>query len=292
MMMRVGLGASVAATVAAAAAGQPALQQGSPNGAASAQACSARKFETIVRFTGANGKARQSKVRLCGTPGQTDAEWAATLRDGAQKFRANEAMPPQARQQVVAAIEAELAKVAVAAAPATVLVNAPPLPAPRSALPSRSALPEYSALPPFPPPAAPAPAIAPASGGAAAKAGAAIAKAPSLAPLPAPRLSLSCFSAGDIGDGPCFGFERDTMITVRAGEPLQNTALRFVRGSVEADHPLPALAKGRSARFVLPRAVCAGAVGGSLTIRIVRAPAGQPAAAQVVASEGPYNLRC
>ncbi len=292
MNVLVALGGGIAALIGAAAAAQPNAQPagtGQAGAEAAAQSCTARKFETIIRFTGANGKERQSKVKLCGTPGQTDAEWAKTLRDGADKMRANLSMPPEARQQVVAAIEAELAKVDAAPAGPKLAV-APSIAAPRSTVAPRAAPPEYSALPPFPPPPVTPPAGALSSPALATTAASTVASPP----LPRPKLNLSCFSAGDIGGaGPCFAFDRETVITVQAGEPLQNTSLRFVRGGdVRADYPLPALAKGRSARFSLPRDVCKGAVGGTLTIRIVRAPAGQPAAAQVVGSEGPYNLRC
>ena len=282
----------MAVLIGTAAGGQPAPSTVATAAAEpAAQACSGRKFETVIRFIAADGKGRQSRVKLCGTPGQTDAEWAKTLRDGAQKARGNAAWPPATRQQVVAAIGAELAKLKTAAAKSSVLMAGPPLPAPRAVLPARGAAPEYSTLPPFPPPPvarAPAAALSAAGGGAIAAA-----VAP-LVTLARPKLDISCFNPGDIGaSGPCFAFERDTMVTVRAGEPLQHVALRFARGSnVQADHPLPALARGRSTRFALPRSVCAGVAGGTLTIRIVRAPVGQPAAQQVVGTEGPYNLRC
>ncbi len=292
MLTRKFPGAVLAVLIGTAAGGQPAPATA---GAAeqAAQACSGRKFETVIRFTAADGKGRQSRVKLCGTPGQSDAEWAKTLRDGAQKARGNAAWPPATRQQVAAAIETELAKVETAASKpnSSVLMAGPPLPAPRAALPARVAAPEYSTLPPFPPPP-----VAPARAAAlsAAEGAAVAAAAAPLVTLARPKLEISCFSPGDIGaSGPCFAFERETMITVRAGEPLQNVALRFARGSnVQADHPLPALARGRSTRFALPRSVCAGVAGGTLTIRIIRAPAGQPAAQQVVGTEGPYNLRC
>jgi hypothetical protein len=284
----------MAVAIGTAASGQPAQPSAAPE--APAQACNARQFETVVRFTSADGKGRQSKVKLCGTPGQSDADWARTLRDGAQKARAKSAWPPAARQQVATAIEAELAKVEAAAtvggaSSPPALVAAPALPKPRAVLPPRSAAPEYSTLPTFPPPPVAAP-IAAATPGV--TAGGSLRPGPTLAALSRPKLAITCFSPGDIGgSGPCFAFNRDTVITVRAGEPLQHTALRFARGrAAEADHQLPAMAKGRSTSFTLPRSVCAGAVGGSLTIRIVRAPAGQPAATQVVGTEGPYDLRC
>lgn len=254
--------------------------------------CNAHRFETTISVK-SGGVPRQSKVKFCGVTGQSDAEWIGTLRDAIVKVEGNPKMPPSAKEQIISAVKIEIVRLgasvapaASAASPAPALVNAPALPAPR-ATPSNAA-PQYSALPPFPPP--------PVAGQpAAALAGLAptAAAAPAPPPLPRPKLSFTCFSAGDIANGPCFGFDRDTILTARAGEPLKDTMLRFVRnGEVRADYPLPPLAKGRSTRLKLPREVCARVVGGSLTIRIVRGPAGKPQYAQVVGTEGPYNLRC
>lgn len=280
------------AAAAAPAAAAPAAAEPSEAAQKLLQDCSAHRFETVVSGT-KDGKPHQSKVKLCGTPGQTDAQWLGTLKDTILKVGADPRMPPAAKKQIVDAVNLELVRlgaVPAVAAPATALINAPPLPA--SPLPAArrapsGAVPQYSALPTFPPPLPAEPAVAVAGASAAAPA----AYAP---PLPRPRLSLSCYSAGDIAvDGPCFAFERDTLITVRAGEPLKNTLLRFVRdGDERADYPLPPLTRGKSARFKLPGEVCAHAVGGKLTIRIVRGPAGKPNLAQVVGTEGPYNLRC
>lgn len=254
------------------------------------QDCSAHRFETTISVT-RDGAPHQSKVKMCGTPGQTDAEWVNTLKDAIAKVAANPTMPPSAKQQIIDAVNLEIVRLRAGAAPAATpvpaLVNAPPLPAPRTT--PAAAAPQYSALPPFPPPMVAQTPPATALGGAAV-----VAAAPFVPPLPRPRLSLSCYSAGDIAvDGPCFAFDRHTLITVRAGEPLKDTLLRFVRdGDERADYPLPPLARGKSTRFALPREVCAHVAGGQLTIRIVRGPAGKPHLAQVVGTEGPYNLTC
>ncbi len=254
--------------------------------------CSARRFETTVKGM-SKGKPRESKVKLCGTPGQTDAQWIATLKDAIDKTVANPGMPPSIKQQIVTAVNAEIARLGAAPASAggPALVNAPALPAPRRT--PNVTTPQYSALPSFPPPPVAKP--GPVSGATAGAGGAAaIAPAAYVPPLPRPRLSLTCFSAGDIGmDGPCFKFDRHTRITVRAGEPLKDTVLRFVRdGEDRADYPLPPLTRGRSASFDLPREVCSRVAGGNLSIKIVRGPAGKPHLAQVVGTEGPYNLTC
>src|SRR6185295_3791925 len=44
------------------------------------QDCDAHKFETVVN-TVVDGIPHQSKVKLCGTKGQTDAAWTVTLKD-------------------------------------------------------------------------------------------------------------------------------------------------------------------------------------------------------------------
>lgn len=252
--------------------------------------CSAHRFETTVKGM-SKGKLRESKVKLCGTAGQSDAEWIVTLKDAIAKTVANPAMPPSVKQQLITAINAEIVRLGAAPSTAAVtpLVNAPALPAPRR-LPKVTA-PQYSALPALPPPQPAKPA-----GGAAAGPGPAGTIAPTayVAPLPRPRLTMTCFSAGDIAsDGPCFKFDRYTRITIRAGEPLKDTLLRFVRdGQERADYALPPLARGRSASFTLPREVCSRVAGGNLSIKIVRGPKGKPQLAQVVATEGPYNLTC
>ncbi len=260
--------------------------------------CSAHRFETTIKGM-SKGKPRESKVKMCGTAGQTDAQWIETLKDAIAKVAANPAMAPSAKEQIITAVNAEIVRLgATPPASAPALINAPglakssPMPAPRRA--PTVAAPQYSALPALPPPLPAKP--APSSGGTGAGPGGAapIAPASYVPPLPRPRLKLTCFSDGDLApNGPCFKFDRGTRITVRAGEPLKDTLLRFVRdGEDRADYPLPPLTRGRSASFTLPREVCARAVGGRLSIQIVRGPAGKPHLAQVVATEGPYNLTC
>jgi hypothetical protein len=255
--------------------------------------CNAHRFETTIKGM-SKGKLRESKVKLCGTPGQTDAEWITTLKDAVAKVTANPAMAPSAKQQIITAVNAEIVRLGAippAAAPSLVgapgLANSAPLPTPRRA--PGAAGPQYSALPAFPPPIAAKPVLPQAIAG-----GATVTAAPFVAPLPRPRLTITCFSDGDlVSDGPCFKFDRHTRITVRAGEPLKDTLLRFVRdGEERADYVLPPLTRGRSASFALPREVCAHAVGGNLSVKIVRGPAGKPQLAQVVGTEGPYNLTC
>src|SRR5688572_24028595 len=62
-----------------------ASQTPSPEAKAQVESCEAHKFETTVKLMTAEGKVRSSKVRLCGVEGQTDAQWAATLKDAVRK---------------------------------------------------------------------------------------------------------------------------------------------------------------------------------------------------------------
>ena len=100
--------------------------QADPVAAAIIADCSARKFETSIEVV-ADGKPRKSRVRLCGKQGQTDAEWTNTLKDAVNKVGANENMPRAAKDQLIAALNAEIARLGPigASAPAPSAVAAP-----------------------------------------------------------------------------------------------------------------------------------------------------------------------
>lgn len=241
------------------------------------QSCDAHKFETVVETTGDDGQPRKSKVKLCGVEGQSDAEWIGTLKDAIRKLEANAAMAPATRDQIVAAIKAEIARLSIIGAP---------VPSQRQAQ-EQGALPlsrDYAALPPLP--AAPeTPAIAPPP----AVATTAVSTAPPPAPVvPVPKLSFSCYTPGDIGgDGPCAEFERETLLTVRASGSLPaGASLRFVRNAESrADVDLAPISGGGSMRIPLPREVCGGFGAGRLELQT----AVNGAAAR---SDGPWPLRC
>lgn len=249
------------------------------------QNCDARKFETVIDVT-VDGKPRKSKVKLCGTAGQSDADWIKTLKEAIDKTAANQRMPPAMRDQVITALNGEIGRLTGLQPKAAATASAPPalkpaLPPPRQARPNTLAR-DYGSLPPLPA-TPPPPTRVLASAGV------------NVPMLSRPRLSLTCFVPGDLaGDGPCTGFDRDTLLIVKAGEDLPaGTSLRFVRnGDSRADVELAQLKRGKSMRVPLPREVCKGVVGGRLEIRIVRsAPAVGPTG-QEVGREGPYNLRC
>ncbi len=258
------------------------------------QNCDAHKFETVVKEVVA-GQPHQSKVKLCGKQGQSDAEWIGTLKDAVSKIDSNKDMPAAVRDQIVTALNAEIGRLEIKSATAldtlvpvqktTALDGISPLPPLPQAKPAETALAprrtapaaplsDYAALPPIP--TAPPPATHVLAGGVASVA----------AVLPKPRMRLSCYTPGGI-EGPCTGFTRDTLLIVSAGEDLPaDTSLSFVRdGDPKADVELAELKKGKSLRFAVPEDVCRHVVGGKLELRIMRS-------GQEVGSDGPYNLNC
>lgn len=240
------------------------------------QNCDAHKFETVVDVP-AGDAVKHSRVKLCGTEGQSDADWIGTLKDAVAKTSGNNAMPVGVRSQIVSAINAEIAR--LEGKPGSGSAS-PALPSPRSPVRS-SALSGYAALPPLPD--TPPPVVHALPGASA-----------SLPLLPQPKMSFACFSPGDVGELPCTQFTRDTVLTVHADEDLPlGTSLRFVRsGEARADVQLVQLKRGKEMRFALPSDVCSHAGSGRLEIRIVRKSSAPGGAAQEVGEDGPYNLRC
>jgi len=242
------------------------------------QDCDAHKFEAVIEAT-VDGQPHRSRMKLCGTEGQTDAEWLGTLKDALAKVVAAKSMPDPVKVQISAKLKGEIDRLTMLAdggikvPPTSFALKRPTKPA--DAPLSR----DYAALPPLQttPTVAPPRLLTSVDGPA----------------LPRPRISMSCYSPGDLtGDGPCAAFDRFTMLTVRAGEAIPaGTSLRFVRdGEQRSELSIAGLARGKSIRLALPPEVCSHVAGGSLEIQVVR---GAPnAAAQVVGTEGPFNLRC
>lgn len=243
--------------------------------------CNAHKFETEIDVV-SGGVPRKSKVKLCGKVGQSDADWVATLKDAVAKTAANERMTPAIKDQITRALNAEIARIE-AGTNRLGSVVAGPLPSiadKRSSIPTpHTPPPEYTRLPDFPPPKPAVTAVASAS-------------LPML--LPAPRLKFSCLNTGDIGEGECNVFDRDTLLRVQAGENLPaGTSLRFVRrGDLRAEVALAQLRRGQSVRMSLPVDVCRGVAGSLIEIDVVRQPPGAARVGQVVDTLGPYELRC
>lgn len=290
------LGMAIVAPLAAQPASQPDLAGGNaPVDQVLAQSCSAHKFETKVQFTAANGERRQSNVKMCGTLGQTDAQWANTLRDAAKKVRTNDSMPEEAKQQVIAAISAELVRLDAgsgAAAPATGFALTPAGPR-ETAPPSAGGLPGYSSFQPLPPPIAPA-APATAITANAASSGVASAATMMLPAIPPPRLTILCGLTTDLRDpGPCSTLERTTQLQVRADESLPaGLQLRFVRkGDIRGSINLAPMRQGQTVMLRTPSKLCAGVLRTTAQIEIVKV-GGASGAGQLLDKRGPFDLRC
>ncbi|MGH6783222.1 MAG: hypothetical protein ACREBP_01205, partial [Sphingomicrobium sp.] len=72
------------------------------------QDCSAHSFETVVSAV-VDGKLKRSRMKLCGTKGQSDSDWIRTLRDSAAKIAANQEMAAPMREAMVKALNTEIA---------------------------------------------------------------------------------------------------------------------------------------------------------------------------------------
>ena len=261
-----------------------------------AQSCTAHKFETKVQFTAPNGERKQSNVKMCGTVGQTDAQWANTLRDAARKVRSSDSMPEEAKQQVIAAITAEVVKLdASSSAVAPVTAFTLPRAGAREAAPSSGGgLEGYSSFQPLPlpiAPAAPAPSTTSASSSGAI---ASVAATTMLPTIPPPRLTILCGLTTDLRDpGPCTTLERTTQLQVRADENLPaGLQLRFVRkGDIRGSINLAAMRRGQSVMLRTPSKLCAGVLRTTAQIEIVKV-GGASGTGQLLDRRGPFDLRC
>jgi hypothetical protein len=236
-----------------------------------AETCTAHKFETIVTI---EGRRRGSKVKICGEPGQSDADWLNTLRDSVRKTEADAAMAPSLRTQIVAALKAEIGRLEAGAIKP---VNLPPTRltglSDEIIAPAQAA-PEYSVVPPLP---APLP-----RAGTAAAAAASVASAP----IVRPRLTIRCALPRESFAG-CASLVRETQVLIRADEDIApKTSVRFLRGGdMRAELELGALKKGETMRERLPTRVCSGVLRGKVQIQVVNA-------GKVAETMGPYALYC
>ena len=281
MNMRLAFIAAIAVIGPVSAYGQGATGRASAE--AKAEACNARRFETIVNFV-ADGKPHRSRVRICGEEGQSDQEWVRTLKDSVEKTTASTTLDSEAKAQIITALQAEIADVeaGMKQGALTNLIAVPPPAKPQQpsvATRTPSAPIEYSSLPPMPTPKS-------AAGAAAVTA--------SLPPLPRPKITIRCLTPGQIGGaGPCDTFERDTLVSVHADENLPSgVSLRFLRrGDNRAEIEVAQLRKGQAMRFTLPPEVCRGVVGSRIELEVVRRRASD-SAGRPVDTMGPYELRC
>jgi hypothetical protein len=241
-----------------------------------ADSCSARKFEIVVPVAPGRG----SKVKICGQPGQTDAQWLVTLKDSMAKTEANTAMAPAVREKILAAIGAEVARLeseAAAARPSTAenaTIDLPSLP-----VAPRESDPQYSKLPPLPAPTRPAPANL--AGGATAASTAQEAEPPVR-----PNLTMRCGLPGETFDS-CAKLREKTQLLVRVGEDIAaGTVMRFVRdGDMRDEIELGALKRGAALRYKLPGRICRGVFRGKVEVQLVTK-------GRVAETLGPYSLDC
>src|SRR4051812_1623468 len=99
MMVRAGLILSAMLMAPASAYAQAAEADSEPADAkALIDACNAHRFETIVESE-VDGQPHKQKVKLCGKPGQNDADWLATLKDAVDKVAGNDKMSASAKAQ-------------------------------------------------------------------------------------------------------------------------------------------------------------------------------------------------
>jgi hypothetical protein len=273
--------ALLAAAGAAAAQGKASSVTDEPSGAIKSlvQNCDAHKFETTVQTIGPDGRPKSSKVRMCGTEGQSDADWIRTLKDAVTKTAENPQMPRTAKEQIIAAVKLEidrLSQPALQLPPGTNIasLSKPKISGDGSATPLSR---DFGGLPPLPTASNVEPPHVLGPGGTFG---------------PAPKLTLRCALAGD-EDRPnqCDSIDRDTIMVLRADDAYpRGVAVRFLRhGDSRAETDLPALKPGQTATLRLPRAVCTGVVRSKVEIQALSgaAPTGTPAG-----TIGEYDLRC
>lgn len=260
------------------AASQPASTAEAPRPDSLAQDCEAHSFGTTIHLTGPDGKPRESKVHMCGTKGQSDADWVKTLQDAVKKTALSPQMPAAAKEQIIAAVNAEIARLSV---PALVLPGGTDIAKlPKATTQAASEAPlsrDYGSLGALPTASNVAPPHVLGPGG-------------TIGPVP--RLTLRCALAGD-EDRPsqCDTIDRDTVMVLRADDAYpRGVEVRFVRhGDSRAELDLPALKQGQTATLRLPPAVCSGVVRSKVEIQAMGANSPSGTAAGTI---GEYDLRC
>jgi hypothetical protein len=241
------------------------------------QNCAAHSFEATIQLTGPDGQPKQSKVKMCGTEGQSDADWIRTLQDAVKKTELSAQMPQAAKEQIIAAVNAEIDRLSHPALALPGGGDIAKLPKAAAATPEVPLNRDYGALPPLPTASnVPPPHVL----------------GPGSAIAAAPRITLRCALAGD-EDRPdaCDSIDRDTVLVLRADDAYpRGIEVRFLRhGNQRAELDVPALKQGQTATLRLPPAVCSGVVRSKVEIQALGAnsPSGSPAG-----TIGEYDLRC
>ena len=277
------IGAVALIAFAAAASGASVKKNGAAHSAPPAAAkllaqdCEAHSFETTIQLTGPAGQLKKSKVHMCGTAGQSNADWIRTLKDAQAKTSKNPAIPQAAKEQIIAAVNAEIARLSMPALRLPAGTDISSLPKAAVKTPQVPLSRDYDELPPLPTASSVEPPHILGPGGT---------FGPTL------RLTLRCALVGD-EDRPmvCDSIDRDTVMVLRADEAFPGGLdVRFVRnGNSRAEVALPAMKSGQTASLRLPPAVCAGVVRSKIEIQALgaSAPSGSPAG-----RVGEYDLRC
>jgi len=283
MRGNLGLITGVALFAAAAAAGAAPKAKAPASAAPPAvkalvQGCEQHRFETVIHLTGPDGQPKESKVRMCGTPGESAADWVRTLKDAVKKTSENPQMPQAAREQIIAAVNAEIDRLSLPSLqlPAgtdigklskSTAKSTPDVPLSR----------DYGSLPPLPTASNVAPPHV---------------LGPGAVMTPAPRLTLRCALVGDENrPGECDSIDKDTILVLRADEAFPGgVAMRFVRhGDQRAELDLPAMKQGDKTNLHLPPAVCTGVVRSKIEIQALGANAPSGSTAGTI---GEYDLHC
>lgn len=210
-----------------------------------------------------------TRVTLCGKKGATREETMAMLEEAAAKLEQSTSISEDRRIALVQQIRGKIAEINGVKAPkpvASAPIAARPVTVP-GVTPLKPIVPK-----PVVPPAIPAASTA----------------STSVLLLPKPRLSFECYTPGDIGvGGPCVALNRETRLTVKAGEPIPAaTSLRFTRNrDFKAEIAIGPMRKGQSRRLMIPRQVCGGVVETEIEVQIARGN-------HVVDTRGPYLMRC
>ena len=237
------------AAASAAAAPKPPPE---PPAVTRAPNCAAHKFETTITLTVA-GQPSDSTVKMCGVEGQSDADWIVTLQDAVRKTEANAAIPLAAREQIVAAVKAEIERLSHPGIQLQEGGDISKLPRPSARVPEAAPLTrDYGSLVPLPaaPEFAPPHVIGP---------GASLAL----------RLTVGCATPGfDDRPDACDEVGRNTMLVVRADDTLPaGVEMRFVReGDMRASVKLAPMRIGQRVAMRLPFDVCRGARRGRLQV--------------------------
>lgn len=252
------------------------IEGDTPDRVAQVESCQGQKFETRVEIDPVTK--RTTRIKLCGNPGASDADWVKTLEAAVVQIEQRD-MPPEARQKLIDELREEIAKFA-----ATTSKPAPPAQglAGFNTDPGAATSPsgvterfETSVLPPLPAP----------------KSGRTASAAISAQPPSPMRIAMTCLDRGQSGAGGTCGFlDSNTIFAIQAVEGLEaGGKLRFRRrGEIRGDVVLAPLQVGQSIRVKLPAELCRGVTNSKVEIELLN----PSSTATVAARLGPYYLRC